>query len=109
MSVLVKDDIHSVGTSLLAIGVGATIALYIPNSPYQNYIQLRYVAGGTLTVIGTPQGQTLTGAQLATGATGYLMGATETLLIAGRPAFYLCSLGATTLISQLIGFSPQPV
>ena len=106
MAVQVKDDTFSVGTSLLAIPVGITLALYCPQLAGRNSVELRYVAGGTLCLIGVAPGTTLTAAQLDAQAGGYYISTVNSLRIPGPAAFYLGATGATVLVSQLTSFSP---
>lgn len=107
---LVKDDTFSLGTTLLAVPVGGTLALYIPQQVGRNWTDLRYVAGGgTVSIVGVGQGVTLTAAQLAAGTPGYYLSTTNALRIYGPTAFYVAGTGATSLVSQLSGFSPGTV
>lgn len=100
------DSVYSFGSTKIAVPVGATLALLITANAFQSAITLKYFSGGTLELIGCPQGTTLT-AQNLSDASGqhYLFATNETLNIGGPARFYLSSTSATTVVMALRGKS----
>lgn len=104
MSTSSYDSIFSLGTTNIIVPVGATVAVLIEGIAGQNSTLLKYVSGGTLSVVGVATGVTLTAAELASAVGNhYVMGTSEVLSIDGPARFYLMATGATTTVSAIRG------
>lgn len=119
-----SDSIYSVYPSRFYVGVGATIAVFMSVLPGEQAVTVKYMNGGTLEILPASLGMSFTpgistyGSYAFSGGstqsqqmlanlsgTGYLLGTTEVLNIAGPCAFYLSATGATTLVSTIRGLS----
>lgn len=102
-----SENIMGFGSSQLIVAPGATNALLVFPAAGQNYTRLKYGSGGSLEIIGVPDGVTLTAAQLVSASGNhYLVGTTEVIDIPkSAPRFYLSALSATTIVFYLEGRS----
>jgi len=100
------DKVFGLETGRFAVPLGATNAILVEGVAGQNAIQLKYLSGGTLEVVGVSYGVTLTAVQLAarTG-TDYLVGSSEIWSIDGPCRFYLSATGATAVVCFMRGKS----
>lgn len=106
MSTSSYDSVFGLGTTLLKIGVGSTIAQLITGVAGQNNLLLKVQSGGTLEIIGVPEGVTLTQAQLAAANQNhYILGASEILSLGGPVRLYLSATGATTIVMCMRGIA----
>jgi hypothetical protein len=107
-----QDAIVSIRTEQVTIPAGHTLGYYVDALPGQVSIQLKYMSGGSLLLIGAASGMTVPGSTMpgatiaALGATFfYLFGTTESLSIAGPARFYLAA-SAATQVAIIRGISP---
>lgn len=102
-----EDDVCAFGQSaLVTVGTGATLAFLVNPIAGEVSSILKYFSGGSLEIVPAPLGTTALGGSLvALEGTGYLMGTSEALNIAGPARYYLIAKGATTLAYLLRGRS----
>jgi hypothetical protein len=100
------DSVYSLASTQIIVPVGATLAVLVTSIAGQNALMLKQYGGGTLEIIGMPDGSTLTAASLATASGNhYIMGASEVLSFDGPTRIYLSSTGATSVVMSLRGKS----
>lgn len=105
MSTSSSDSVFSLGTTLIQLTPGGSFPVFFQSVAGQNGWHIKYQSGGTLFLIGSQLGTTISSAALL-GATGhYMFGVNEALDIGGPCNFYLVALGATTLVNALRTFS----
>lgn len=118
-----NNQICGVLPEIVSVPSGITQAVYIRSVPYQEAVQLRLVAGGTLFILPASNGQTYVAGQTLVGSTiagstmaaiwatfGYQVGAsgTESVVeIQGPAAFYLGSNGGTATVHLLRKLTQQ--
>ena len=87
-----SDDVFKVDTIRLAVGSSAGYVAGITGGAGVVSIQVKYLSGGTLEILGvTTQAS----------GTGYLLGVSEALTIGGPATFFLSSTGATSVVAIL--------
>ena len=103
-----SEPIFGAVTSQVVVAPGATNAFFIENIPLQGALLLKYFSGGTLEVHGTNRtnGSTMPGASLAPLiGTGYILGTSEVLSLAGPTRIYLMATGATAVACLIKGLT----
>lgn len=101
-----ETDLNGVVGGVLTIAPGATNARFVPQIAGEISSGIKYFTGGSLEIIGTTAGGTLTASQLvAAQGTGYLFGSGESLNFDGAVRYYLMATGATVVAYQLKGLS----
>ncbi len=101
-----SESILGLITSQVAIPAGATLAVFVENSPNQGALLLKYFSGGTLEIHGTGNGSTMPGASLAPLiGTGYILGTSEVVALNGPTRFYLMATGSTAVACLMKGLT----
>lgn len=101
-----EADICGLGSTVMIIAPGATNALLVIPPAGEVSSLIKYGAGGSMELVQSQAGVTLTGSSLVPLiGTGYLMGTTETVNIDGPARYYIVATGATVTAYHLTGFS----
>ncbi len=99
---MTQNDIQSLGSTRIAVGLSQVIKI-IPQA-YQYAMSIKILSGGGTLEIVNPQ---LSGTSTASGATawgtGYPIGASESVNVAGPAVFYLVATGATMVAAMYFG------
>lgn len=106
-----NDSIKYLGTTRIAVGVGATIAVLIDLNavPNADFSLMKIISGGTCEILGCSLGVTLLAADLALlSGTGYPLALSEPVTLYGGARFYLSGTGATSVVALITG-KTQPV
>lgn len=107
-----EGDVYGIGTTLLTVGIGGSLALLVVPRAQEVSSVLKYFTGGSLELVhaleyNTPQNPGATnwnGASLANmQGRGYLLATNEVMNFSGAARYYLIATGATAQAYLLVG------
>ena len=119
MAITSMDSVWSIGATRVQVAIGMTAATYLQPEAGQLGWRLKYISGGTCTILGCAIGSSILGLGFGTTQTqsalagmsgsGYLLGGPlgntgviENFDIPGPASFYLASAGATSIVAVMV-------
>lgn len=100
-----SNYLFSLSPEIINVGLGTSLAVFVGSTSNQTNVRIKYVSGGTLTILEALSGSTMASATLvARSATfAFLVDATGSMVFEGPASFYLAATGATCVVNILRG------
>ncbi len=104
-----RDDTYQILAETLHIPAGVTVA--IPALPYETAIQLKYISGGSLSILGSTftVGVTNYGGGSYVASMRYILGTTEVFAANMSGTLYIQGSGSTCVASLVRTFSASVI